>query len=228
MLRMHPLGDDLRLEIVPAPAIDAIADNRIREIWAREQARRAQPMFDGKLFSLLERDGAILRGYFVDYSAFVAQRAQPALRDILGIRMLAVSGLLRSPDGIVFGRRADHVLQDPRHWELVPSGGIDGTPLDPKAKLLEELAEETGCPASVITSSRVVALAEDDETGQLEICIELETGLSARELKDRHDTTGRIEYTALEIVPQAALSDFIGTHDIVELSRVLLANRGLT
>ena len=227
MLRLHPLGDDVSLEIVPAPPIDTTTNDLIHALWAREQAGRTKPMFDGKLFSLIERNGSILRGCFVNYSAFVAQRVQPALRDVLGIRMLAVSGLLRCPDGIVFGQRANHVLQDPEHWELVPSGGIDGTPLDPRTKLLEELAEETGCPASAITRNRVFALAEDDEAGAFEICIELETGLSGSELTRLHAATGQIEYTALAIVPPAALSVFSATHQVVELSRALMANRGL-
>jgi hypothetical protein len=227
MLHVERLDGDVVLELVPRPpAPNAATLNTIQKIWAREQTGRTRPMFDGQLFSLAQRAGDHLQGFFVNYSWFIAQRSEPALYPILGIKPVSVSGVLTSPDGLVFGRRADHVAQDRGRWELVPSGGIDGTTLDPKAKLMEELAEETGCPPDAVTAARVIALVENDIERYIDICIEVETHLDAAALKHLHATTASDEYTTIEIVPIESLGAFAAAQDIVPLAQALMKLRG--
>jgi hypothetical protein len=227
MLLVEPLDGDVILELVPGPAaLDAATTTTIQKIWTREQAGRTRPMFDGQLFSLAQRDGDRIQGYFVNYSWFIAQRSEPALYKTLGIKPVSVSGMLRSPDGLMFGKRAGYVAQDGGRWELASSGGIDGSTLDPKAKLLEELTEETGCPASAITASRVIALVENQIERYVDICIEMDTMLDAATLLHLHATNASDEYSAIRIVPPASLAEFVADEDVVPLATALLKLRG--
>ncbi len=227
MLSVVPLDGDVVLEARPSPALAPATLKIIRGIWDREQGKRARPLYDGKLFSLEQREGRRLQGCLVDYSWFIAQRAEPALYAELRLRPVAVSGLLISPDGIVFGKRARDTTQDPGRWEAVPSGGIDGGTLDPYAKLLEELEEETGCPGSSVARRRTLGVIEDGDRHSVEIGIALETALGATELRRLHDRSDHREYEALEIVPAPELRGFIAERQPIEVSQALLKLRGL-
>jgi hypothetical protein len=236
MLKLHPLDADLVIEAVadvPEPPLEI--ERRIESIWCAEQARRSTPMFNGELFSLLTQSRDRLTGRFVEYRWFVAQQRAPELFEHLRVRPLAVSGLLVGPDGVVFGERSMSSTQDPGRWELAPSGGLDRSCLrgdgsvDCVAKLLEELVEETGCPATAVTACEPFVLVEDVESRVFDIGVALRTELRGPEIVKRHRDSSNREYTALELVPLAELADFVTRRSsgLVDISRALLAARGL-
>jgi hypothetical protein len=236
MLKLHPLDADLVIEAVadvPKPRADI--ERQIEAIWVAEQARRSTPMVNGALFSLISQSPGRLTGGFVEYRWFIAQQQAPGLFEHTRVRPLAVSGLLLCADGVVFGRREMASTQHPGRWELAPSGGVDRSCLrgdgtvDYVAKLLEELAEETGCPATAVTAGEPFVLVEDVESRVFDIGVELRTEMGGAEIIKRHGDISNREYTALEVVPLTELADFVTRRSsgLVDVSRALLIARGL-
>jgi 8-oxo-dGTP pyrophosphatase MutT (NUDIX family) len=226
MLRLDALSAEPVLDYVAAPSLDAATQRIVDVIWEREQRQRPA-MFDGQVFSLIAQEGHILRGCLVSYRRFIAQRRDPTLFPLLRVRPLAVSGLLNCRDGLVFGQRATATTQDGGRWELAPSGGIDANTPTPRDALMQELAEELGCPAASVTAATAFALVEDDATHTVDIGYALETNLSGAELRGCYLQTASAEYDAVAIVSRDALSTFLAAHDVIEVSHALLKERGI-
>jgi 8-oxo-dGTP pyrophosphatase MutT (NUDIX family) len=216
-------------------SLDAELERRVADIWRQEQAHRATPLFDGELFSVMSIEGARILGRFVPYRWFVAQRADPTLSAALGVRPLAVSGLLRCRGGIVFGRRSEGSTQDAGRWELVPSGGLDRSGGRPDgtiafgAKILDELWEETGCPPSSVISTETFVLVEDPASGVFDIGVDIALDLDAEAVLAAHRDRASDEYDELRIVPVAEIGWFVAqaSAGIVEVSLALLRARGM-
>ncbi len=227
MLRIAALDGEPVIELRPAPALDSATQRTVDAIWEREQKSRARALFDGKLLSLIARDGAHLHGCLVDYRRFIAQRHTPALFPLLRVRPVAVSGLLMCRDGIAFGRRSAATTQDGGRWELVPSGGIDDSAGDAREQLLCELVEETGIPAASVEEIAAVALIEDESAHTIDIGYALRIALSATEIAHLHKGSASGEYDRIEIVAADALRRFLAAQDVIAVSRALLRERHL-
>ncbi|HVA15492.1 MAG TPA: NUDIX domain-containing protein [Stellaceae bacterium] len=227
MLRVEALDGEPVIELLPAPALDSATQRTVDAIWEREQQSRARALFDGRLLSLIARDGRNLRGCLVDYRRFIAQRRAPALFPLLRVRPVAVSGLLMCGDSVVFGRRSAATTQDGGRWELVPSGGIGDSARDPRGQLLQELAEETGIPTAAVNEIVVFALIEDEGAHTTDIGYALRTALSAAEIARLHKEAASGEYDRIEIVAADALPGFVAAQDVIAVSRALLRERRL-
>lgn len=236
MLKLYPIDASLTVTAAAdAPPLDAPLERRVEDLWRQEQAKRARPLFNGQLLSVISIEGSEIAGQFVEYRRFVAQRGDPALVAALKIRPLAVSGFLRCRDGIVFGRRSAGTTQDAGRWELVPSGSLDRRGLRPdntidiRAKIFEELEEETGSPSSAVTFAEPFLLVEDTESGVVDIGIDLALDLDAEAVLAVHRAHATDEYETLRIVPAAEIDNFMTQADapIVEVSLALLRARGM-
>jgi hypothetical protein len=115
----------------------------------------------------------------------------------------------------VFGRRPDYVEQDAGSWELVPSGGIDGSSRNPDGSIdlvqhaLAELAEETGIAGATVVTALPFAMVYDPTAEVSDVGILLRTRLSMAEVMTAFASLGTREYVALEVVPVGELADFI-------------------
>ncbi len=236
MLRIHPLDGGLVVTATTElPSLDAELERRIEEIWRQEQTRRAAPLFDGELLSVVSLASARIETRPVAYRCFVAQRAVPSLFSHLKLRPLAVSGLMRCRDGVVFGRRAATSTQDAGLCELVPSGGVDRRALRPNGRvdvigqLMAELREETGCSSAAVASAEPFLLVEDTASGVIDIGIDLVLDLDAAAVLAAHRASATDEYDELQIVPVSDLGRFVEDADrpLVEVSLALLRARGL-
>ena len=235
-LKTHPVDAGLvvttRTEPVP---LNAALERRVEALWRQEQASRTTPLFNGELLSIVSLAPAGIEARVTEYRRFIAQRRDPSLFAELGVRPLAVSGLTRCRDGIVFGRRSMTSTQDAGRWELVPSGGIDaravrpGGSVDVVDQLLNELREETGCSAAAVTSAEPFLLVEDADLGVVDIGIDLVLDLDATSMLASHRIGASKEYDLLRIVPLSELARFISEAQppIVEVSLTLLQARGL-
>jgi 8-oxo-dGTP pyrophosphatase MutT (NUDIX family) len=192
----------------------ANVQRRVMEIWSEEKERRGDSLFNGQLFSISHSSPSRIEGCFVDYSLFLAQRRQPGLFEFLKVRPLAVTGLVRCRDGVVFGRRTTTVEMDPGSWELVPSGGIDETSADQgnvdiEAQLRLELHEEVGLRLpSGSPRPRIFTAVHDDQSHVTDIGLILRVDYSADELLSLFANVERPEHTELKIVPIARLHEF--------------------
>lgn len=234
MITVAPLPPGLSVLEIPAPDAPA-ADilERIDVIWDEEQTRRGSSMTNGRIFSLGRRDGPVFSVWETQYKWWIAQRHDPALIQTLAVRPLAVSGIIRLTEGLVFARRAESNTQDAGLWELPPSGSIDvtcrraGGVIAAEAQILAELEEELDVsPQSVGAPPRAIAVMDDDADHVVDIVFELRVNLSAQRLIKKFAAMTNREYTALRIIEARtaagllvklspackALVDYLGTN----------------
>ena len=115
----------------------------------------------------------------------VAQIEQPGLLAELGVRSLAVCGMLRCPGGVVLGLRHRAANYQPGMWQLAPAGsvdsgavGADGT-IDLRRQLLRELREELGVVPDVVDEPQPLCIVEYAESHICDLGLGLVTSLSA-------------------------------------------------
>jgi hypothetical protein len=199
-----------------APPLPPNLAREVERIW---QARGGTP-FNGRILSAVEIAPDRIAATLVEYRWFVAQRMKPDLFPALQVRPVAVSGVLHCADGIVIGRRSQSMMQDPGLWELVPSGGMDGT-ADIRGQILAELREEVGLTPDQVDEVVPFCLIEDDESHTLDIGIALAAPRLGADavLRAWRDCATR-EYTDLKVT-----ADFIEGLQVAPVSRALWRER---
>ena len=236
MITVHDLSPNV--EVIAEgdpPPLPAPLEAEVAALW--DQARAHRPgLADGRIFSVERFSAARIAGRFVPYRRLMAQRAKPALFAALGVRPLAVSGVLACSDGIVFGRRAADVTDDAGSWELVPSGGVPPECADAAGRvdlarqIRSELVEEIGLESTEVTASEILCAVEDDQSRVIDVGFALASPLSAAEVRARYVRRASREYAELAIVAKADVSAFAAEHkrNLIAVSRVLLDCLGLT
>ena len=207
----------------PMPPLPPWLEAEIDRLWAQAQARTGGKLFNGRVFCADVITPRLICGHWSEYRRVVAQMARHDLFPLLGQRSLAVGGVLRGPDGVVFGRRPARAIYQAGEWQLPPAGTVDGGAERPEgrvdvlATLYAELAEELGLAHDEVHSPRPLCLVEHAIPGAgggvgshvLDLGIALETKLDAAALRARHAAGGDEEYAALTIVPVAELPGFL-------------------
>lgn len=236
MIDVAALDGELTIQDTGAPpALCAEVAARVDALWEAEQARRGAALYDAQLFSLTAREGARLRGAFVPYRRFVAQRADPRLDAALRVRPLGVMGLCLVEDGVLFGLRSDAMLVDPGCWELPPSGGVDpgaretGGRIAAERQLFAELGEELHVRPAEVRRVAPLALVRDTRSSITEVAFELELTLSFAEVRARHAAGDNHEYAELCHVPPGEVAAFGAARGarLTGAARALLAHQGL-
>jgi hypothetical protein len=214
----------------PANHLNEKIKTQVDSIWKNEQIMRGKHLFNGKIFSIMQIEPNKLTGYFVEYKWFIAQQRAPELFDELQVRPLAVSGLLECENSLIFGLRASSMTQAANQWELVPSGGIDSSLLDPdhtiqyRIQILTELHEEVGIASSYVTDLTPYVIIEDLENHVVDIGIRIKTSLTFAQVKNAFDSLNNKEYQQILAIPKPELDMFIINHHVVEASKLLIAH----
>jgi hypothetical protein len=238
MIVTHAVAAGLKVRLgaaPPSPSPKVL--ERVASIWDSERAKRGEALFNGNLFSIDRLGAAEITGWLAEYRWFLAQRRDPALRPELRVNPLGVTGILCCAEGVVFGRRAQNVEMDAGLWELVPSGGVDGSFVGPSgqidlaAHLLAELREEIGILATEISAPPTpIAEVEDRMSHVTDVALIIEASLSAQQIKDRFSQLENQEYLETEVVPFDALSQYVKarTDTLAAVSQALIAEAGPT
>ena len=212
-----------------APPLPRGMDGEIEAAWRAAQEEYGGTLHNGRLFSVDRHDGETIRGYFVEYRWLVAQRADPALFEVLRVRPLAISGVVETHDGIVFGRRAQTVTQGRGLWELVPSGGVEpgcatGGVIDVVRQAVSELEEELGLREKNAASLAPFAFVEDAAEHVLDIGIAIQVPLSFDQLTACHAGSGSGEYVELRALSLIEARNWAASAptDLLATSRALL------
>lgn len=209
------LAPDWSMRVIPTAERPAEICAQAACLW--QEALELQPsLFDGRVLSLVNAGSQAATGEWVPYSWFLAQRRQPDLFAGLGVRAVGVSGILRCPDGLVFGRRSVAMSTGGNQWELVPSGGVDPSAeragsIDFTAMIRTELLEEVGVRADSVRVGVPFAWIEDPSEHIIDIGMRLDTELSAATLDEVFVPMKGREYDELRVVPSEQIRDFAET-----------------
>lgn len=232
--RLHMVSASLTVRVGRSmPALPQALDERVKDIWAREQAARGGALFNGRVFSADAIAPAAIVGHWSEYRRVVAQMRDASLFAALGIRPLAVGGIIEGPDGFLFGRRPDDAVYQPGEWQLPPAGSVDDGAAGPDgavdvhAMLLRELGEEVGLDAADVSAPQPVALVEHPGSHVLDLGMTLRTGLSHVAIAAAAARHGNGEYADLVSVPRNALAQFLNSHRVTRQGPMFLACLGL-
>jgi hypothetical protein len=205
------LSPDFRIDVVPGPALrDKAVMAAVEAIWEEAIAERPG-LFNGRVFSADRVSAGCIVGHWTEYRFGLAQMRRPELFEALGVRPVAVNGVITCPDGIVFGRRDPGAVYQAGLWQCPPAGSIerregDGERVDLEAQLLAELEEELNLTAADVGAFRPLSAVEHPGSHVIDIGIAIETRLSATAIAGRHaDASGRAEYDRIVVVPLATL-----------------------
>lgn len=213
--------------------VSANTETLIDSEWHNIQKESDFKLFNGEIAVLENELPGLIEVRIDEYKRMVSARCNRILMDTLGLRPLAVSGLLICSDGIVFGLRSKNNKESVGMWELVPSGGLDANKLilgknfDPVDQIYIELAEEIGLGASTIEQSNTFCLIEETSTGLIDIGIKLlAPNISSSQIFEAHTSYGSNEYEKLAIISPDELIIFISNNVVVPVSIELLRVSG--
>jgi hypothetical protein len=216
--RLHPVPAQIRERTDSPPPLDAATEAEVARIWEAERVRRGPSLFNGRIFSFDAPPGdgtGEWAGRFVEYRLFIAQLKEPSLFGVLGVRALAVTGFLRCPDGIVFGRRSPTLMQDRGCWELVPAGGVDlpardgKGEIDPRRQLAEELGEELGLPETALGEVHPFAHLEDEAHHVFDLAFMAFLPFSGVEIQAARARLEKPEHEEIAIISPDGLTAFL-------------------
>jgi hypothetical protein len=237
---VRPLLESVRVTVVrEMPALDASLEAEIDRIWDAAQLRMAAGgagrLFNGRVFSADTIAEGHIGGHMTEFRRIVAQMYHPALFDVLGIRPLAVCGVLRCVGGVVVGRRHVGAIYQAGMWQLPPAGSVDAGALradgslDIAGQILKELREEVGIDPTQVDMPRPLCLVEHPGSHVSDLGMAISTTLDAAEILAAHRAAGNDEYDPLLVVAEADIEEFIaraGTN-LVPPALVFLRRVGL-
>ena len=239
-LVLHELAPDVRAQTIrPMPDLPPALDATVELLWQQAAARmargRAGRLFNGRVFSADAITPTLITGHLTEYRRVVAQFEQPALFAELGLRPLAVCGVLRCADGVVFGRRHVDAIYQAGMWQLPPAGSVDASAMghagmaDLGHQIRVELREELGLPPEAIGPPRPLCLVEHPGTHVSDLGLALVTPETGGAVQAAHRRSGNGEYAPLRVVPLAQVADFVAVlgDTLVPSARVFLARAGL-
>jgi 8-oxo-dGTP pyrophosphatase MutT (NUDIX family) len=191
------------------PALATVVEAEIERLWREAQSRLGDALFNGRVFSAEHITPRRVSGHFTEFRRIVAQVARPELFATLGLRPLAVNGVVRLRDGILLGRRSLRTAHQAGKWQLPPAGSVDPGAADARgnidlaAQLLKELREEVGITAKREWLGPPIAIIEHPGTHVLDIGIPLTVPMDGAEALALHARFGDGEYAPLRVVAEA-------------------------
>jgi hypothetical protein len=232
--RVHAVAADVAVCAVrPMPTLPAAIEAAVEAVWQSEQARLGGVLFNGRVFSADVISPRLICGHWTEFRRSLAQMRRPELHPALGVRPLAVGGVITCPDGVVFGRRPDQAVYQAGEWQLPPAGSVDGGAeraegrVDIAAMLLTELGEELGLTASQVSPPIPLAIVEHPATHVLDLGMAVHMPLRLAQILALHASGGNGEYDPLVVVSLDDLPAFLAREQVTHQAPVFLRHCGI-
>jgi hypothetical protein len=237
---VHDVAPDVSVQVTrEMPALASGLDAVVEALWRRACQRVSEggagTLFNGRVFSADRITPSAITGHLTEFRRIVAQMDDPALFDTLGVRPLAVCGVLCCADGVVVGRRPPGAVYQPGLWQLPPAGSVDagavgaGGEVDLARQVLTELGEELGLDAFDVSEPRPLCVVEHPGSRVCDLGMALTTRLGGDAVLAAHAARGNNEYDPLHVVPFDRLASFAAEagETIVPPARIFLRRVGL-
>jgi hypothetical protein len=238
---VHEVATDIVVRIGRTmPELPTAVGREVDRLWRiasdRVAAGGAGRLFNGRVFSADRITPHLVTGHLTEFRRIVAQMERPELFAELGLRPLAVCGVLCCAGGVVVGRRHHAAIYQAGMWQLPPAGSVDagavaedGT-VELRRQLLGELWEELGVPADAVGEPRPLCIVEHPGSHVSDVGMALVTRLSAEAMLAAHRSGGNTEYGQVLVVPEARLGAFLAEagESLVPPAREFLIHAGLT
>lgn len=208
---VHPVNPGVVAVITrEMPVLPAELDACVSRLWA--EASAGHDLFNGRVFSVDAVTPDRVTGHWSEYRRIVAQMQDGTLWRRIGVRNLAVCGVIKGPDGVLAGRRTRAALYQPGMWQLPPAGSVDGSAAIPggadlRHALMLELREELGLGPEAVEGFHPLCLVEHPGSGVSDLGVALTTRLTHAELLAAHSAKGNGEYDLLVSAPACRLLD---------------------
>ncbi len=239
---VHEVTPDVVVRVArDMPELSPAVDREVERLWQAACHRVATDgggrMFNGRVFSADGITPRLVIGHLTEYRRAVAQIERPELFAELGVRSLAVCGVLRCRDGVAVGQRHRGAVYEAGMWQLPPAGSVDASAVaedgtvDLRRQLLSELQEELGLPSDAVDEPRPICIVEHSGSHVLDFGFVLVTKLSGEAVLAAHQTRGNAEYEQVRVVPEAGVAAFLaetGEGGSVPSAREFLIRAGLT
>jgi hypothetical protein len=217
---VHPLRPSVRVMVErEMPPLSASLEAEIDLLWEAAQRQMATGgagrLFNGRVFSADTITEDYIGGHMTEFRRIVAQMHRPALFEVLKVRALAVSGLLRCTSGIVMGRRHVGAIYQGGMWQMPPAGSVDAGALHPDGsvdivgQVLKELREELGIGAAQVDIPQPLCVVEHPGSHVSDLGMAINTGLDGTQVLAAHQAAGNNEYDPLLVVAEADISTFV-------------------
>ena len=210
--RITRLRPDFQVRVARSrPELPPAVEARVAALWAQELRQRPR-LFNGTVFSVDTTAPGHVEGHWTEYRRALAQMRAPDLFARLGIRALAVNGLLECADGIVLGRRDPAAVYRPSRWHGPPAGSVEqrpesGSGIDLAAQLLDECREELGIAVADVVASRPVLAIEHPGSHVVDIGMLLRTALDFARIEAAWSGNGNREYDRLRLLSRESARD---------------------
>ena len=206
------LQPDLQVRLTRrTPNLPANVETIVASIWEQEIRERPR-LFNGVVFSADTVTAGCIEGHWTEYRRVLAQMRVNDLFATLGIRALAVNGLLECAEGVVLGRREPNSVYQPGGWQSPPAGSVErrsGSPddsnLDLAGQVLAECEEELGIQAGDVMVLKPVVAIEHPGSHVVDIGLLLRTSLTFAEVETTWRRNGNCEYDQLRLLIPASL-----------------------
>jgi hypothetical protein len=238
---VHEVVADISVRVERSmPDLPVALDCEVERLWQatckRVAAGGAGRLFNGRVFSIDSFAPERLIGHLTEYRRVVAQMEQPALFAELGVRPLAVCGVLRCADGVVVGRRHRGAVYQGGMWQLPPAGSVDARAVgadgavDLRRQLLSELREEVGLTADMVNEPQPLCIVEHPGSHVSDFGLSLVTTLNAEAVLTAYQAGANGEYEQIRVIARAELPAFLAElgEALVPPAREFLIRVGLT
>ena len=233
----HSFAPDLSIRIAQEDlVIPAAVRDKAEQIWQSSTDNGDNALFNGHLFSVHDFNPKTITVRPTEFKYFHAQVTDAEASSSLWVRPLACSGVLTCEAGIIFAQRSRKVTLDKGLWELAPSGTfdnscvIDGVHLLPTILIQAEMHEELGIPESRIITQNLKGGIANQQTGALDLVIDIELSAKQSEIEDYFSYRASDEYTSVRVVPTYQIHQFIKelAQGLSRSSQVILEALSLT